>query len=156
MAADNLPAQPADGNGADRAPSATRLPMLSVLGSRRARQLLIAAIVVGYAWFAGGSAPFTNRALISVLIPGAVLGAIAYGRPPQRVQAPESIDVTGFSYWIVALALLFEWEASSFRDGSPRWHPSLTELINPILTPHSIKSAAFVVWLLAGWGLVKR
>ncbi len=124
--------------------------------SRLARRVLIAGVLAAYCWVAGGSAPLTSRALITVLIPGAVLGLIAYARPPERIPAPESVDITGFSYWLVAIALLFEWEASSVRDNSPPWHPSLTDLINPLLTPHPIRSAAFGLWLISGWALVKR
>jgi hypothetical protein len=90
------------------------------------------------------------------LVPGAALGVIAYARPPERIPPPESVDVAGFSYWIIAIALLFEWEAAAVRDGSPSWHPSLTDLINPLIAPHPVKSAAIVVWLLAGWALVRR
>jgi hypothetical protein len=170
MAAENLPAAPTDtadhavrpgcgmpadsaGSRAARAAGQARLPWL---GPQPARKLLVGGIVVAYAWVASASAPFSTRALIGVLIPGAVLGAIAYGRPPERIPPPESVDVGGFSYWIVALALLFEWEASAFRAGAPWWHPTLTDLINPMLTPHPVRSAAFVVWIAAGWGLVRR
>jgi hypothetical protein len=129
-----------------------RLP----LGARPARNAVIAAGLLGYAWFLGGAAPFSMKALLGVLLPGAVLGAIAYGRPPERIPPPQSIDVAGFSYWIISLALLFEWEASAVRDNSPPWHPSLTDLINPLIGPHAVKSAAVMIWLLAGWALVKR
>jgi hypothetical protein len=170
MAAENLPAAPTDtadpaarpgcAMPADRArPRPARpsgLARLPWLGPRPARTLLVGGIVVAYAWVASASAPFSTRALISVLIPGAIFGVIAYGRPPERIPAPKSIDVGGFSYWIVALALLFEWEASAFRAGATWWHPTLTDLINPLLTPHPVRSAAFVLWLAAGWGLVKR
>ncbi len=170
MAAENLPAPPADtadpagrpGRGMPADPAqprpirASALARVPWLGPRPARSLLVGGIVVVYAWVASASAPFSTRALISVLIPGAILGAIAYGRPPGRIPPPESIDVAGFSYWMVALALLFEWEASAFRAGATWWHPTLTDLINPLLTPHPVRSAAFVLWLAAGWGLVKR
>jgi hypothetical protein len=129
-----------------------RLP----LGARPARNAVIAAGLIGYAWILGGTSPFSLKALVGVLLPGAVLGVIAYGRPPERIPPPESVDVTGFSLWIICLALLFEWEAAAVRDGSPQWHPSLTELLNPLIAPHAIKSAAIVVWLLVGWALVKR
>lgn len=133
-----------------------RAPRPQALAASPVRNSLIAVVLGSYAWMAGGQAPFSNKALLSVLLPGAVLGAIAYGRPPERVPAPDSIDLTGFSYWIICLAILFEWEASAFREGSPWWHPALTDLVNPLIQPHPIKSAAIVVWLLAGWGLVKR
>lgn len=148
MAAESLIVEQAD------ATSARRMPRM--LGARPVRNSLLAVALVGYAWFAAGQAPFSNKALLSVLLPGAVMGAIAYGKPPERIPPPESIDLTGFSYWIICLAALFEWEASAFRGGSTWSHPALTDLINPVIAPHPIKSAAIVVWLLAGWGLVKR
>ena len=129
-----------------------RLP----LGARPARNAVIGAGLIGYAWILGGTSPFSLKALVGVLLPAAVLGVIAYGRPPERIRPPESVDVTGFSLWIICVALLFEWEAAAVRDGSPQWHPSLTELLNPLIAPHAIKSAAIVVWLLVGWALVKR
>lgn len=135
-----------------RAAAEPRLP----LGARPARNAVIAAALIGYAWVVGGTAPFSVRALFGVLLPGVVLGVIAYARPPERIRPPDSVDVAGFSYWIIAIALLFEWEASAVRDGSPWWHPSLTDLINPLLAPHPIKSGAIVIWLLAGWALVRR
>jgi hypothetical protein len=169
MAAENPPAASTDtadpagrpGRSMPAAAAKTRPARASALrlawlGPQPGRKVLVGGIVVAYAWVASASAPFSTRALIGVLIPGALLGAIAYGRPPERIAPPESIDVGGFSYWIVALALLFEWEASAFRAGATWWHPTLTDLVNPLLTPHPVRSAAFVIWLAAGWGLVKR
>jgi hypothetical protein len=148
MAAETIIVEHAD------APSVRRPPRM--LGARPVRNSLVGVTLIGYAWFAAGQAPFSNKALLSVLLPGAVLGAIAYGRPPERIPAPDQIDLTGFSYWVICLAALFEWEASAFRSGSTWSHPALTDLINPVIAPHPIKSAAIVVWLMAGWGLVKR
>ncbi len=95
-------------------------------------------------------------ALLSVLTPGAVLGVIAYRKPPRRNAPPQSVDVAGFSYWLICIALLFEWEASAVRDNSPPWHPSLTDLINPLLGSHPARSAGFALWLITGWALVRR
>ena len=149
--ASSRPASGPDASGR-RSAAEPRLP----LGARPARNAVIAAGLVGYAWILGGTAPFSLKALLGVLLPGAVLGVIAYGRPPERIPAPASIDVAGFSHWIICVALLFEWEAAAVRDNSPPWHPSLTDLINPLLGPHAVRSAAIVVWLLAGWALVRR
>lgn len=121
-----------------------------------ARTAAIAVVLVGYAWVAASAAPFSTRALVGMLIPGAVLGVIAYGRPPERIPAPAQLDPLGMSYWMIVVAALFEWEASAWRDNSWPWHPSLTNLVDPLLSPHPMKAAAIVLWLLAGWGLVKR
>ncbi len=112
--------------------------------------------VASYAWFAAFARPFSGAALISVLIPGAVIGALAYVWPPERIPPPDKVDLTGMSFWVIAIAALFEWEASAFRDNTRTWHPSLTDLINPLLSSHDVKSAAIVVWVMAGWGLVRR
>jgi hypothetical protein len=125
------------------------------LGARPARNAIIGAAMIGYAWLLGGSAPFSTRALLGVLLPGAVLGVIAYTRPPDRIPPPEYVEAAGFSYWMICIALLFEWEASAVRDDSPG-HPSLTDVINPLIAAHPIKTAAVVVWLFAGWALVRR
>jgi hypothetical protein len=126
------------------------------LGPRPARKLAVGAGLAGYSWLAGGLAPFTGRSLLSVLVPGAVLGAIAYGRPPRRIPAPERLDVAGFSYWAIAVALLLEWEASAVFGGSTPSHPSLTNLIDPLIHTHPAKAAAILVWLVSGWALVRR
>jgi hypothetical protein len=131
-------------------------PEASSRWSRRAGAALIGLGLICYAWVDATAAPFSMRALVGVLIPGAVLAVIAYRGRQHRIAAPERLDITGMSYWIICLTMLFEWEASAFRDNSWPWHPSLTNLINPLLAPHPLKSAAIVVWMLAGWALVKR
>ena len=118
--------------------------------------ILIGAALVAYAWVDADAPPFTTRSLVGVVIPGAVLAAIAYRRPAQRIPPPEELDALGASYWLIVVAALFEWEASAFKDNSLRWHPSLTNLIDPLLGPHLMKTGAILVWMMAGWGLVKR
>jgi hypothetical protein len=126
------------------------------LRTRRARRSLAGAALVSYSWFAGTTTPFTRSALLIVLVPGAVVGMIAYGRPPQRIPPPDSLDLTGATSWLIAIAALFEWEASAFRDFTNTWHPPLSDLINPVLGVHPVKAVAVLAWLLAGWGLVRR
>lgn len=148
MATDDVP-----GRAVRRWLSRSRWPLRS---GHPVRDTLIGVTVVGYAWVLGGLPPFTMRSLVGVLIPGAVLGAIAYGRPPERIPPPERMDITGASYWLIAVAALFEWEASAFKDNSQPWHPALTTLVNSLIAPHPLKSAAVVIWLMVGWGLVRR
>jgi hypothetical protein len=126
------------------------------LGRHPVRNVLVGVVLVAYAWFDAGAEPFTTRALVGVIIPGAVLGLIAYGRPPERIPPPERLDILGMSYWMIILGALFEWEASAWRDNSRPWHPSLTALVDPLLSTHVTKSLGILLWLMAGWGLVKR
>jgi len=112
--------------------------------------------LIVYSWFAAATAPFTTSALLIVLVPGAVLAVIAYVRPPKRIPPPDRLDLTGFSYWAIAVGALLEWEASAFKDGAPSWHPALTTLIDPVLGTRPVKAAGILLWLLAGWALVRR
>ena len=126
---------------------------------RPAHLALLALIFTGlavYAWLAAAAAPFSRGALMGVVIPGAVLGLIAFGRPPERIPPPAELDMIGMSYWVICLAAFFEWEASAWRDNSWPWHPSFTNLLDPLLAPHLIKTAAILLWMLAGWALVRR
>ncbi len=125
-------------------------------GGRRIRKLAIGAGLAAYSWLAAGTAAFSTVALLGVLLPGAVLAAICIWWPPARIPPPDRLDVAGFSYWAICVTALFEWEASAFRDNSRPWHPALTDLVNPLIGPHPLKAAAFLLWLLAGWALVRR
>lgn len=136
-----------------RWPGVPRWPLRT---EHRVRDTALFAALAAYAWVLAGMAPFTLKSLVAVLIPGAVLGVIAYGKPPERIAAPEELDLAGMSYWLICVAALLEWEASAFADNSRPWHPSLTDLINPLIDPHLIKSVAIMVWLMAGWALVRR
>jgi len=126
---------------------------------RPAHLALLALIFAGlavYAWVVAAAAPFSRGALVGVVIPGAVVGLVASVRPPERIPPPAELDMIGMSYWVICLAAFFEWEASAWRDSSWPWHPSFTNLIDPLLGPHLVKTAAILVWLLAGWALVRR
>jgi hypothetical protein len=116
----------------------------------------VGAVLAVYAWVEGSAVPFSRGAFFGVLIPGAVLAVIAWRRPPERIPAPQELDLIGASYWVICLTAFLEWEASAWRDNSWPWHPSFTNLISPMLGPHLLKSAAILVWILAGWALVRR
>ena len=126
---------------------------------RPAHLALLALIIAGlavYSWVVAAAAPFSRGALVGVVIPGAVVGLLASFRPPERIPPPAELDMVGMSYWMICLAAFFEWEASAWRDSSWPWHPFFTNLVDPLLDPHPVKTAAILVWLLAGWALVRR
>src|SRR5262249_60536823 len=110
----------------------------------------------GWWWWSDASTPSGRGDGGGVAIPGAVVGLIASVWPRDRFPPPAELDMVGMSYWMILLAAFFEWEASAWRDNSWPWHPSFTNLIGPLLDPHLVKSAAVLVWLLAGWALVRR
>jgi hypothetical protein len=147
-----------DGSPAERDHSSS-WPLRLAWPRRPVHLVLALAICAGlavYAWVDGGAVPFSRGAFVGVVIPGAVLATIAVARPPERIAPPEQLDTLGMSYWIITLAAFFEWEASAWRDNSWPWHPSFTNLMDPMLGPHLIRSVAILIWILAGWALVRR
>jgi hypothetical protein len=142
----------------DSRPPASGLPSAEPRLSwrRPGWRVALTAVLMCYAWLLASTDPFTLTSLVLVMIPGAIVAGLAIWGPPGRIEAPERLDVTGFSYWLVVVALLFEWEAASFRDGSPSWHPALTQLVNVVISPHPLKTLAVLWWLLTGWALVRR
>ena len=146
------PGRPVADGGQERAARQRWARKLRPSGQR----LALSAVLFGYAWLAATTRPFTFMSLLVVLLPGAVVAGVAIWGPPDRIEAPDRLDIAGFSWWLVIIAVLFEWEAAGFRDNSPWWHPSLTELVNPIIAPYPLRSIAFFLWLITGWALVRR
>ena len=140
----------------DRLARRSGFPLWPGRRRKRLRAAVIGVVLAGYAWAAGVAAPLTTTSLVFVLIPGVVLAAIAYAWPPERIPPPDRLDMTGMFWWVIAVAALFEWEASAYKDNSLPWHPSLTDLINPMIGPHVLRSAAILLWIMVGWALVRR
>ena len=99
------------------------------------------AVLFGYAWLAARAALHAH-ALLVVLLPGAVVAGVAIWGPPDRIEAPDRLDIAGLFCWLVVIAVLFEWEAAGWHDNSLPWHPSLTELVNPIIAPYPLRAIA--------------
>ncbi len=162
MAADDVPrwpdVQPQQASRRSRLDRPALLPRQLSLRLRNPMlgKAAVAAGLIAYSWFAAGTEPFTISALLIVLVPGIALFVVAYVRPPKRIPPPDRLDLAGFSYWAIAVGALFEWEASAFKDGAPSWHPALTTLIDPVLGTRPVKAVGILIWLLAGWALVRR
>lgn len=134
-------------------PGRLRLPAVS---GHPVGKAVIGAVLVVYSWFAASTVPFTRNALLVVLLPGAVAGVIAYGTPVRRIPPPDRLDLTGSFWWVIVIAALFEWEASAFRDFTNTWHPALSDLVIPALGVYPFKTVAILIWLLTGWGVLRR
>src|SRR5215471_9052477 len=106
----------------DRLGRRTGFPLWPGRRGKRLRTAVIGVVLAGYAWAAGAAAPLTTTSLVFVLIPGVVLDAIAYAWPPERIPPPAKLDTTGMFWWVIAVAALFEWEFSVYKDDS---HPYL-------------------------------
>jgi hypothetical protein len=78
MAADDAPRRPDGPPGRLRA-------RVRAGGRPPVRKIVIGAGLVAYSWIAASTVPFTRNALLVVLLPGAVVATLAYGRPVRRI-----------------------------------------------------------------------
>ncbi|MQA77737.1 MAG: hypothetical protein GEV10_04535 [Streptosporangiales bacterium] len=121
---------------------------------------LVAAAAVGYAALASGLTVRTWPAEVAVLVPAAVITALALARPPGSVSVAEPVRRAAVVWGVLVGAGLL-WEAWAFFH-QPAWnvasitHPSLSSLLEPALDVRPGRFVAWLLWLAAGWGLTRR
>jgi hypothetical protein len=119
-------------------------------------RLLIAGAFVPIAVVAGGLPSFSLGAnLLVLLVGGALFWAGTAGRP-DGVRSPGRRWPKGSLRWLLPAGALTAVEAVSFVLGSTPEHPTLSLLADPWLERSPVRAAAFLGWLLAFWGLVRR
>jgi hypothetical protein len=111
---------------------------------------------VAYSWLAGGLRSFTVPALVGVLVPVAVLGAVALsGRAPRR-PAPPRLGRSALVWLVPAVAFAALEVANIWIWHSDQAHPSLSVLLDRPLDSHPVRALAFLGWLAAGRELIRR
>jgi hypothetical protein len=104
----------------------------------------------------GGAFPsFSVAANLYVLVLGGALCWLGLSaRVPKRPDPGRPSRAA--AWWLVpglAAALL---ELTDFLLGSTRSHPTVSDLMDPVLAGYLPRSAAYCAWLYAFWGLVRR
>jgi hypothetical protein len=113
--------------------------------------------VAVFAWFAGGLDSFTAAADVAVALPVLLLLGVAVLAPPRRKPAPRRVPPRGWLPWLVpilgfcALEVVDKWVFGSLPA-----HPTWSDLMDPVLAWRPARAAAVLVWLAAGWELVRR
>lgn len=123
------------------------------------RQLLPVA-ALAYALAASGLASHTWLATAAVLAPAVLIGMRA-----DRLRGPRlPVDVATrrtITAWSALLLVGLAWEAWSFLN-QPSWniasfaHPTLSILLDPLLTHRAARVGGWLLWLYAGWRLTDR
>jgi hypothetical protein len=126
--------------------------------TRRGGVIAILAIATcAYATLASTTRPNTLPALVAVVLPAAAVMAWAFRHPPKVEPSRHLRRATALWAAVTVTALL--WEASAFigEHTVGRYeYPTLSLLAEPALQEPTLRFAAWVAWLLAGWGLVRR
>lgn len=131
--------------------------MGAVPAQRSAVRGIAAFLTLGVVvWTAGTFHSFTWQAATSVLLAGIVMAVAALSEPRTPPMAPAELRPRGVTYWLICTFAFFEWEVAAAVDGAAGNHPTLSQLLDPVLDTHPGRSAAYLLWLYAGWGLVRR
>lgn len=59
-------------------------------------------------------------------------------------------------WWLLPVVVFASFELANFALGSTRAHPTLSALADPVLAHYWARSAVFLGWITAFWGLVRR
>jgi hypothetical protein len=119
-------------------------------------RLLIAGAFVPIALVAGGLPSFSLGANLLVLTVGGVLFWAGVTYRPLAERSPARRWPGGSTRWLLPAGMLAGLEAFSFMLGSTPEHPTLSLLADPWLERYPVRAAAFLGWLAAFWGLVRR
>lgn len=122
------------------------------------RQPLLGVGVLGFAFAIGLTRGITAPPQITVALFGWGLCVWLGTSPPERRPAPRRLNVVGTVPWVV-VALAFaglELYNFSIEAGRTYQHPTLSVLTDPALDTFPVRFAATIVWLAAGWHVVRR
>jgi hypothetical protein len=112
---------------------------------------------VVYAWFAGGLRSFTGAAEVAVAVPAVALLGVAALAPPRRKAAPRRVPLHGWLLWLVPILGFSALEiVDNWVFGSVPAHPTWSDLMDPVLAWQPARAAAVLLWLAAGWELLRR
>ena len=143
------------------APGPAPTPRPRETGKRAPRALLVAGGLL-YAIAVGSFRRSTYPMTVTVGIPAAVAVVWAWRAPPREARRGEHrLDPRGAALWLAVFvgAALWEQGALLFQPSlmvNSSTHPTLSVLLDPVLSHHPGRSVGLAVWLAIGWFLVER
>jgi hypothetical protein len=131
--------------------------------SWRADAALIFAVagVLVWSWFASGVRTFTRPAEVLTFVPAfAVLLVTLWPRrratrtdQPHRNAARYS--AAGLALWLTLLGAVLGWEMYQLFSKPRSHHPTISSLLNTVISTHPSRFAGYLLWLVAGGLLVR-
>jgi hypothetical protein len=129
------------------------------LGTRgRSVAVVIAAVITCYAAVASTTKSNTAPAVMAVALPVATVGLLAFRRPYPVVDESRRLRRTT-EVWAAVAITGFLWEAGAYlgeHTVGQYQFPTLSVLSEPALADPMVRFGAWLLWLLAGWRLVRR
>jgi hypothetical protein len=117
---------------------------------------VIALAAAGYAWMAAGLRPFTLAQELAVAVPAAlVVGLAAWlaGREPPTDagdRVPTRAWRASAAVWLGLVVLAFGWQLVAYFSSPRSAHPTLSVLVEDVMSTHAGRAAVFLAWLALG------
>lgn len=115
-----------------------------------------AALVVGYAWFATGVKPFHALAYVVIAVPVLVVVGLyafggAFGHEGPGGSRPSRVSMGRSTPWLLVLVGVVVLEAVGLiLGGRSSRVPTLSTMMDHLLTTHWLRCVLFVLWLAVG------
>ena len=117
----------------------------------RPAQVVGAAFLAVYAWWAVGLPPFSTQATVAVVVAGATATVVgAWTRQPTPVR-----DVAGTAKWAALALVAAAWEVAALLQQPRDDHPTVSSLTNELLDSQVTRAAACVLWIVAARELAR-
>jgi uncharacterized membrane protein len=123
---------------------------------RRAHYPVVLAVVAAlvWSWFASGVRTFTRPAEAFTFIPALAVLLVTL-RPRRQAKRPERrhekpYDVRGVLLWAGLLAAVLSWEMFQLFSKPREHHPTISSLLNSLISTHPSRFAGYLLWLAAG------
>ncbi|MFY1701001.1 hypothetical protein ACN28G_04525 [Micromonospora sp. WMMA1923] len=131
-------------------------PELAVDAPRVWDRPIVTVPVLACLSLVGGQLPsFSTQANLYVLGAGGALIWVGLSNRMPRRPSPRRLP-PGVVWWVLPAALFGVLEAATFAMAAKDDFPTFSRLADPLLEDELFRSAAWMAWLAAFWGLVRR
>jgi hypothetical protein len=120
-----------------------------------ARRVVVLPVLVVVALVGAAFPSFSIGANVLVLAAGGTLFWLGVTRRVPSRPAPRQLPRQA-AWWLLPLFSFAVAESINFALGSTYVHPTFSRLADPMLAEYLARAAAYLAWLGAFWGLVRR
>jgi purine-cytosine permease-like protein len=115
--------------------------------------IAVVAVLV-WSWFASGVRTFTRPAEAFTFIPALAVLLVTLW-PRRRARRPADhrerrYTVRGVVLWVVVLVAVLSWEMFQLFSKPREHHPTISSLLNSLISSHPSRFAGYLLWLAAG------
>jgi lysylphosphatidylglycerol synthetase-like protein (DUF2156 family) len=123
--------------------------------------IAVVAVLV-WSWFASGVRTFTRPAEVLTFVPAfAVLVLTLWPRSRGTKRSQQSrrnnapYNPRGLALWLALLVAVIGWEMFQLFSKPREHHPTISSLLNTVISTHPSRFAGYLLWLIAGGLLVR-